>query len=108
LAVAFTLPPGRGADHVASGWDVDGWRDEGACNDLDTNLFFPAGETGPAAVQIQQAKAICRACPVASKCLEFALVTHQDYGIWGGTTEDERRQIRRQWRARQRAQRAAS
>ena len=103
MAVVMRDPTGSAAE-----WDVDNWREESACRDLDANLFFPAGETGPAALQIAQAKTICRACPVREACLDFALVTHQDYGIWGGTTEDERRQIRRQWRARLRAQRAAS
>ena len=102
MAVVMRDPTGSRAD-----WDVDGWRAESACKDLDANLFFPAGETGPAAVQIAQAKAICRTCPVQRACLDFALATHQDYGIWGGTTEDERRQIRRAWRARLRAQRAS-
>src|SRR3954451_3510452 len=88
-------------------WDADNWRTASACRDLDSNLFFPAGETGPAAIQIAQAKSICAQCPVANECLEFALATHQDYGIWGGTTEDERRQIRREWRARLRSQRIA-
>ena len=88
-------------------WDADNWRTASACRDLDANMFFPAGETGPAALQIAQAKAICRVCPVQTQCLEFALGTHQDYGIWGGTTEEERRQIRRAWRARQRASRAS-
>ena len=92
---------------AASGWDDEGWRVGAACRDLDANLFFPAGETGPAAIQISQAKAICRACPVQRQCLDFALATHQDYGIWGGLTEDERRHIRRVWRARARAQRVS-
>jgi WhiB family transcriptional regulator, redox-sensing transcriptional regulator len=93
--------------NTSSGWDADNWRTEASCRDLDTDLFFPAGETGLAAIQIQQAKAICRTCPVSAACLEFAMVTHQEYGIYGGTTEDERRRLRRQWKARLRAQRAS-
>lgn len=88
------------------GWDIEGWRSQAACRDLDANLFFPAGETGPAAIQIAHAKSVCRACPVQQPCLEFALATHQDYGIWGGYTEEERREIRRAWR-RRKAQQAA-
>ncbi|HEV7887935.1 MAG TPA: WhiB family transcriptional regulator [Acidimicrobiales bacterium] len=81
-------------------WDVDKWRAESACRDADVNLFFPAGVTGPAEVQILEAKAICAACPVRETCLAFAIQTNQEYGIWGGTTEDERRVLRRAWRAR--------
>jgi WhiB family redox-sensing transcriptional regulator len=40
-------------------------------------------------------KALCRTCPLVSPCLEYALTTRQDYGVWGGTTERERRDLRR-------------
>jgi WhiB family redox-sensing transcriptional regulator len=40
---------------------------------------------------------------VASECLEFALATNQEAGIWGGTTEEDRRKIRKSWLAQQRA-----
>ena len=98
MALAMS-DPGRAATRATAGWEHEGWRADSACRDLDADLFFPAGETGPAARQIVQAKAICALCPVKAECLQFALATHQDYGIWGGTTEDERRQIRRAWRA---------
>ena len=45
-----------------------------------------------------KAKAVCAGCPVRKDCLEFALDTSQEYGIWGGYDEDERRPLRRQWR----------
>lgn len=81
-------------------WDTDHWRADSACRDADLNLFFPAGVTGPAERQIREAKAICAACPVRQTCLSFAIETNQEYGVWGGTTEDERRVLRRAWRAR--------
>jgi len=71
------------------------WRNAAACIDMDTELFFPAGISGAALDQAQQAKAICAGCPVRAQCLDWALTTHQDAGIWGGLTEDERRQRRR-------------
>jgi WhiB family redox-sensing transcriptional regulator len=40
------------------------------------------------------------------ECLDFAITTNQEYGVWGGTSEEERRVLRRQWRQRQRALRA--
>jgi WhiB family transcriptional regulator, redox-sensing transcriptional regulator len=73
------------------------WKDQAACRDLHPDLFFPIGTTGEAVEHIQDAKAVCAECPVAQACLYFALETHQEYGIWGGTTEDERRAIRRLW-----------
>jgi WhiB family redox-sensing transcriptional regulator len=80
----------------------DDWRDHAACRDTNPDLFFPVGTTGPAIEQIDQAKAVCRECPVQGACLEFALVTNQDSGVWGGTSEEERRKLRRAWVARQR------
>ena len=71
------------------------WRTSAACRDADPDLFFPVGSTGPALRQIEVAKAVCRACPSLDPCLEFALRTGQDAGVWGATSEDERRAIRR-------------
>ena len=79
------------------------WRRLSACRDTDPDLFFPVGTTGPAIEQIDNAKAVCRECDAQSACLEFALATNQDSGIWGGTSEEERRKLRRAWVARRRA-----
>jgi WhiB family redox-sensing transcriptional regulator len=80
----------------------DDWRDVAACRDTDPDLFFPVGTTGPAIEQIENAKAVCRGCEAQAVCLEYALVTNQDSGVWGGTSEEERRQLRKQYLARQR------
>jgi WhiB family redox-sensing transcriptional regulator len=80
----------------------DEWRDHAACRDTNPDLFFPVGTTGPAIEQIAQAKAVCCECPSQAPCLEFALMTNQDSGVWGGTSEEERRKIRKQWLARHR------
>ena len=77
------------------------WRSVAACRDTDPDLFFPIGTTGPAIDQIASAKAVCDACPAKEPCLEFALISNQDSGVWGGTSEDERRKLRRSWLAAQ-------
>jgi WhiB family redox-sensing transcriptional regulator len=46
---------------------------------------------------------VCDSCPVRAQCLQFALETNQEAGIWGGTSEEERRRLRRVWLARRRA-----
>lgn len=71
------------------------WRRAAICRDTDPDLFFPVGTTGYALVQIDKAKQVCGECPVAEPCLQYALDTNQDSGIWGGTSEEERRSIRR-------------
>lgn len=68
------------------------WKQQAACRDLDTSLFFPESEGGSDAAD---AKAVCASCPVRQACLDFALLTRQHDGIWGGTTESERRRLRR-------------
>lgn len=84
-------------------WGLDdSWRVGAACADVDPELFFPVGVTGPAVDQIAEAKAVCAGCSVQTTCLEFAITTNQEYGVWGGTSEEERRVLRRAWRARQR------
>ncbi len=80
-------------------WDNEGWRDRAACRCCDAELFFPAGSTGVALDQIHAAKSVCQRCPVQRACLEFALATNQEAGIWGGTDEEERHRMRKAWRA---------
>ncbi|MFC5184878.1 WhiB family transcriptional regulator [Actinomadura harenae] len=80
------------------------WRHRAACRDVDPELFFPIGNTGPAIVQIEEAKQVCRRCDVTDACLRWAIGSGQDSGVWGGMGEDERRALRRRnARARARA-----
>lgn len=73
------------------------WRDFAACLDHTKAVFFPAGESGAAARQLEQVKQICAGCPVQIECLEYAVETGQRFGVWGGTDEEERRPLRRKW-----------
>jgi len=73
----------------------DQWRKAAVCREIDPELFFPTGTTGPALVHIEEAKAICRRCPVMETCLEWALDSREDAGVWGGRSEAERRTILR-------------
>ena len=80
------------------------WRHRAACRDEDPERFFPVGNTGPALVQIEEAKAICRRCDVVEGCLQFAMETGQQAGVWGGTSEEDRSgQKRKERRQRERA-----
>lgn len=72
------------------------WQMKGLCRGNHSYLFFP-----PSTVERKdererreiKAKAICSVCPVKEDCLEFALEIREPYGIWGGLTETERRQV---------------
>jgi len=79
----------------------DVWRDQAACRGLDTAIFFPSSD-----VEAGAAKAVCATCPVRDSCLEWALGTRQEDGVWGGLTDTERRRLRR--RRRDAARRAAA
>lgn len=72
------------------------WTDLAECTDADPEEWFPeTGENG------SRAKRICARCRVREECLDYA-VSSPDLldGIWGGTTEHERRPLRKQYRAR--------
>ncbi len=71
------------------------WRHHALCQEQDPELFFPVGTAGPAALQVEQAKRVCRRCDVLDDCLSWALDSGQDSGVWGGTSEDERRTLKR-------------
>jgi len=71
------------------------WRHLAACRYEDPELFFPIGNTGPALLQIEDAKAVCRRCDVVDQCLQWALESGQDAGVAGGMSEDERRSLKR-------------
>jgi WhiB family redox-sensing transcriptional regulator len=94
MALAWTLPEVKKHDQ---------WRLRASCRSTDPDLFFPVGTTGMALEQIDHAKQVCTLCPVQAPCLEFALSSNQDSGVWGGTSEEERRVLRRQWLRQRRA-----
>ena len=71
------------------------WFREAACQEADPDLFFPMGKAVTTVSQLAAAKEICARCPVRAPCLEWALRTDAEYGVWGGMSEDERRIIRR-------------
>ena len=78
------------------------WRQLAACRDSDPSLFFPIGTTGPAVDQIDAAKEICGSCMAQEDCIQYALESNQEAGIWGGYAEDERRRLRKRWLAERR------
>lgn len=71
------------------------WRMSSACRDADPDIFFPNGKDEPLPRQIARAKSMCNGCDVVAQCLQWALADPLMDGIWGGTTQGERRAIRR-------------
>ena len=83
---------GTAGIHPASPDPYGRWRELAACRHGDPELFFPVSESGRSLAQVAMAKAICTRCPVRLKCLAFALGTGQEHGVWGGMSEQKRRQ----------------
>jgi WhiB family transcriptional regulator, redox-sensing transcriptional regulator len=85
------VPPGFdifGLDPYDDGLPLS-WRDSALCAQTDPEAFFP--EKGGST---RQAKAVCRSCEVRPECLEYALEHDERFGIWGGKSERERRQLK--------------
>lgn len=64
------------------------WRQQAACRGLDPNMFYPDKES-----DTEQAKRVCSECIVRFACLEYALDHREKIGVWGGTSEADRRRI---------------
>ena len=64
------------------------WMAQGNCADKPPSLFFPSDGVG-----VEVAKRVCADCPMKVMCLEYALSNRIDHGVWGGTSERERRRI---------------
>ena len=69
------------------------WVERARCRGMDVELFFPIGTGEAAQAQAERAKRVCAECPVRRECLEYALSSGADDGIWGGMTPQERRQL---------------
>lgn len=82
--------PGPNADL----WD---WQLGARCRELPTAVFFhPWGERGDRRHEREAAaKQICRTCPVIEECARHAFAAREQYGVWGGMGEDERRTLLR-------------
>jgi len=64
------------------------WAARSECRGEDPTIFFPGTDDDPAI-----GLAICARCPVRQECLEYAIEARERYGIWGGTTERQRRRM---------------
>ena len=77
------------------------WRKRAACLHNDPELFFPVGyATDADRWQAEEAKTVCRHCPVRRDCLNYAIDKGIKHGIYGGRTPDERDKVKRRRRRR--------
>jgi WhiB family redox-sensing transcriptional regulator len=87
-------PEGKGSRFVfAFVPDTPQWFEHAACRGLDPNIFF-AENAGKHNVYVAAIE-ICHSCPVKQDCLDYAIVTRQEHGMWGGMSERQRRRERK-------------
>ena len=88
--VRLGMPGLRPATAVDEDDNPLSWQTDALCAQTDPEAFFPekGGSTN-------KAKSICAACPVAAACLDYALANREEYGVWGGKSEPERRGLLR-------------
>ena len=72
---------------------IPAWVDDARCAGAPSDIFFPEGGGHHAAVDY--AKNLCAGCPVATQCLSEALADPSLVGVWGGTTEHDRKKLRK-------------
>lgn len=82
-------------DRIAAELDAE-WRTRAACRGAEHRVFFPSKFGGDS--HGREAKAICATCPVKAECADFALDNHERFGIWGGLSEQNRKNLRRRRR----------
>jgi len=80
---------GRLPGAVHQPWE---WQERAACRGLQRKMFFHSHhERGPTRLRREaEAKAVCHRCPVISECRQHALRVQEPYGIWGGSSIEER------------------
>lgn len=69
--------------------ETDDWTLLARCRGM-ADALFPEGKDQ------KRARGVCMGCPVRSRCLAEALDGRIEWGVWGGLTERERRQLLRQ------------
>lgn len=85
--IPTTVPPPTAEDRR--------WQLSGACRHADPELFFhPDAERGAARRRRDAAALrVCAGCPVLHRCRDHALEQHEAGGVWGGLTEEQRREV---------------
>ena len=69
-------------------YQIAKWMQEGRCAHEPPSMFFPSDGVG-----VEVARRICATCPVKERCLEYALEHRIEHGVWGATSERQRRRI---------------
>jgi WhiB family redox-sensing transcriptional regulator len=94
LSIHPVVSNGEAADAPADAYTEDNWWAGALCTQGDSESFFP-GKGGSS----DEARHTCMSCQVRVYCLEWALEHNERYGVWGGLSDQQRRELRRERRA---------
>lgn len=72
--------------------DVQAWKEDAACRGSKVNFFPGRGDNKG----VREAKAVCAECPVIDDCRSYMLANGEKFGVWAGTSENQRRSMRPQ------------
>ncbi len=70
------------------------WQDQAECIGFGEVMYPESGHGPDPRDMYSEAKSFCRGCPVLEQCLRYAMQADERFGVWGGLTPDERRQLR--------------
>lgn len=84
---------GAGFTELIRGEELE-WQIGGICRNMDPEFFFPEGKA--MSNQARVAKRICLECPIMRECRNWALSRGEEFGVWGGLSEKDRRGIWKQ------------
>lgn len=77
------------SERVLNAYSDTSWQQEARCAEVGSEIFFP--ETGDPSLA---ARKVCGGCEVREACLDYALKTNQQHGIWGGLSPNQRARLR--------------
>jgi WhiB family transcriptional regulator, redox-sensing transcriptional regulator len=93
------------SDPFAKWFNDQPWFVHSECQRYPQHYFFGKEYEGKqrhrpslTSVEVRRAKAICAVCPVMWECFTHAIENEEEYGIWGGTTKQERQELRERLR----------
>jgi len=68
------------------------WMQDALCREVGGDLWHPDDGDGQTYL-INRALEVCHRCPVELQCLRYALENREMYGVWGGTTQSQRKKL---------------
>lgn len=101
LDVGEAVPPPEAPPTPRLGFNPPAWKQRGLCAQLspyDSDAMFFGVENREAPGRLiaaaNQARRMCRRCPIEAECLTDALLHDERYGVWGGTSGRQREKLR--------------